>query len=67
MVRLVTAAGTVTGRVLRVVPSVPGVAGAVGVSAGAGEVIGHTAGHGLAPWVAIMVGGVFALMLDRRL
>lgn len=62
-----TAAGWVSGRVLRVAPSLPGVAGAAGVSAGAGFLASHIWGHGLAPWVGLTVGGVFALALDRRL
>jgi hypothetical protein len=65
--RAVTAAGWVAGRVLRVAPTVPGVAGAGLVSLGAGEVTGHVFGHGLAPWVAAAVGGVFLLLLDRRI
>jgi hypothetical protein len=64
---LAAAAGWVTGRVLLALPSVPGVAGAAMVSLGAGEFAGHVFGHGLAPWVGIVVGGVFALVLDRRI
>lgn len=65
--RGVTAAGWVAGKALRVAPTVPGVAGAALVSLGAGEVTGHVFGHGLAPWVAAVAGGVFLLLLDRRI
>jgi hypothetical protein len=64
---LADVAGRVTGRVLAVAPSVPGLAGAVMVSAAAGEVASHVFGHGLAPWVGIGVGGVFGLLWDRRI
>lgn len=64
---LASAAGWLSGRVLSVRHLVPGVGGAVMVSAGAGEVTGHVFGHGLAPWAGILVAGVFALALDRRL
>lgn len=60
-------AGTVLGRILSLVPLVPGVGGAAMVSVGAGEFAGHVFGHGLAPWVALAVGGMFALLLDRRI
>lgn len=64
---LASAAGAVSGRLLAVRRLVPGVAGAAAVSVCAGELAGHVFGHGLAPWVAGLVGGVFALALDRRL
>jgi hypothetical protein len=60
-------AGRATGRVLSLLPAVPGVAGAAMVSLAAGEFAGHVFGHGLTPWVAVGVGGVFALLLDRRI
>lgn len=59
--------GHVTGRVLAALPAVPGLAGAVMISLAAGEFAGHVFGHGLAPWVGIGVGGVFALVLDRKI
>ena len=65
--RVVDVAGVVTGRVLAALPSVPGLAGAGAVAVCAGEVTGHVFGHGLAPWVGGLVGGVFLLLLDRRL
>lgn len=64
---LASAAGWVTGRVLASLPAVPGVGGAAAVSVGLGELAGHVFGHGLTPWVAITVGGVFALVLDRQI
>ena len=64
---LAAAAGHVSGRVLSVRRVVPGLAGAAMVSVGAGELTGHIFGRGLAPWAAIAVGGVFALLLDRQL
>jgi hypothetical protein len=65
--RAVVGAGKVAGRVLRVAPTVPGLAGAALVSACGGEVTGHVFGHGLAPWVAGLAGGMFLLLLDRRI
>lgn len=59
--------GWLAGRVLAVVPSLPGVAGAAAVSVCAGFAASHVFGHGLAPWVGGLVGGVFALALDRRM
>jgi hypothetical protein len=61
------AAGKMTGRVLSVLPTVPGLTGAAMASVCAGEVTGHVFGHGLAPWVAGLAGSVFLLILDRRL
>lgn len=61
------AAGHATGRFLASLPLVPGIAGAAMISLGAGELAGHLFGRGLTPWVALMVGGVFALLLDRRI
>jgi hypothetical protein len=55
---LATLAGVLV-RVLRQV--LPGLLGAAAVSAGLGELAGHVFGHGLAPWVALLVAGVFAL------
>jgi hypothetical protein len=63
----VEAAGAVLGRLLSLLPLLPGIGGAAMVSVGAGELAGHVFGHGLAPWVAVAVGGVFALLLDRRI
>ena len=64
---LASAAGWVTGRVLAVRHLVPGIGGALMVSLGAGGFAGHVFGHGLTPWVAVTVGGVFALVLDRKI
>lgn len=64
---LADAAGTVTGTFLRLKRLVPGLAGGAGLSVGLGEGAGHVFGHGLTPWVALTVAGVFALALDRRL
>ena len=61
------AAGWLTGRVLLSLPAVPGLAGAAMVSVGLGELAGHVFGHGLTPWVAVITGGVFALLLDRKI
>lgn len=64
---LADAAGWTAGRVLALLPLVPGVGGAAMISVCAGEFAGHVFGHGLTPWVAGLVGGVFALLLDRRI
>jgi hypothetical protein len=61
------AAGHAVGRVLSLLPLLPGIGGAAMVSVGSGELAGHVFGHGLAPWVALGVGGVFALLLDRKI
>lgn len=60
-------AGKVAGRVLSVLPTVPGLGGAAMVSVCAGGLAGHVFGHGLSPWVGGLTGGVFLLLLDRRL
>lgn len=65
--QLADAAGWTVGRALSLLPLLPGVGGAAMISAGSGEFAGHVFGHGLAPWVAVTVGGVFALLLDRRI
>lgn len=62
-----TAAGWLTGRTILALPSVPGLAGAALVSLGAGEVASHVFGHGLAPWVTVLVAGGFGLLRDRRI
>lgn len=64
---LADAAGWTVGRALSLLPLLPGTAGAAMISVGSGEFAGHVFGHGLAPWVAVTVGGVFALLLDRRI
>lgn len=61
------AAGWVSGRCLSVRHLLPGIAGGMAVSLGAGEVCGHVFGHGLVPWVTVLTAGVFALALDKRL
>lgn len=66
LIAAVTASGWVSGRVLRVLPSVPGLAGAGAVSLGTGMICGHVFGHGLAPWVTILAAGGFGLLRDRR-
>lgn len=63
---LADVAGWSVGRVLSLLPTVPGVAGAAMVSLGLGELAGHVFGHGLAPWVAITAGGAFALWLGSE-
>ena len=59
--------GKITGRIISVLPTLPGIGGAVLVSLGTGETVSHVLGRGLAPWVGLTVGGVFALMLDRNI
>lgn len=61
------AAGRATGRFLASLPLVPGLAGAAVFSLGIGEIAGHLLGRGLTPWVALTVGGAFALWLDRKI
>lgn len=60
-------AGWVTGRSLMATRALPGIAGAAAVSVGTGELASHVFGHGLAPWVALLAAGVFALALDKRI
>ena len=60
-------AGRVTGRALGFRRAVPGLAGAAGLSVAVGEVASHVFGHGLAPWVGLGAGSVFALLADRRI
>ncbi len=62
-----TVAGSVTGRALRVAPTVPGLAGAAAVSVCTGEVASHVFGHGLAPWIGGLLGGLFLLVIDKRI
>lgn len=62
-----TAAGWVTGRALRTLPLAPAVYAAGAVSVGSGFFASHVFGHGLAPWVALTVSGIFALRLDWRI
>ena len=45
----------------------PGIAGAVLVAAGLGQVAGRLAGRGLGPWVSIPIGGVFLIALGREI
>ena len=65
--RAAEVAGKLTGRALQLRRTVPGVAGAAAVSVCTGGLAGHVFGHGLTPWVGGVVGGVFLLVLDRRL
>ena len=64
-------AGTVvriTRRGLRKALSVvPGLAGAGGIAIGLGEVAGHVWQRGLTWWVALVVGGAFALWFAAEL
>jgi hypothetical protein len=46
---------------------VPGVAGAAAISVGAGVIVGHVFGHGLALWVGLVVGGVFAVRIGAEI
>ena len=61
------AAAGAAGTVVRWSATIPGLAGAMGVSVGAALVV-----HGLLPQVpavgvGVLVGGVFCLLVDRRL
>jgi hypothetical protein len=51
----------------RVHRALPGLAGAAAVSVGAGELAGHIFGRGLAPWVTLGVGGMFALWIGAAI
>ena len=44
-----------------------GPAAAAAVSVGAGELAGHVFGRGVAPWVALLLGGGFGLWMAREL
>jgi hypothetical protein len=65
--RVADLAGKLTGRALKIAPTVPGLAGAAGFSVCLGGFAGHVFGHGLTPWVAGLAGSGFALLLDRRI
>lgn len=62
-----SAAGWASGRVLASGRSLPSLAGAVLVSVCAGGFAGHVFGHGLTPWVAGVVGGVFLLWIGTEI
>jgi len=62
-VRLATLAGTA----VRLSRALLGPAAAAAVSIGLGELAGHVFGRGLAPWVAIVIGGGFGLLLASEL
>ena len=64
--RLAVAAGRLVNRARRSMPMWPGIAGAACISIGLGEVTGHIFGRGLAPWVALLAAGVFALWLGSE-
>jgi len=69
------AAAVFTGTALRItrralrkaVSVVPGLAGAAGIAIGLGQVAGHVWGRGLTWWVALVVGGAFALWISADL
>jgi hypothetical protein len=64
---LADAAGYATGRALSLLPLVPGLGGAGAVTFGAAVLV-HSAWHWIPVYaVATVVGGAFALLLDRRL
>jgi hypothetical protein len=67
MIRVAVAAGTAVRVVRGPARSLPGLGGAAGFSVGVGEIAGHVFGHGLAPWVGLAVGSVFALWLGAEL
>jgi len=67
LVGLATAAGTLLRAGRGPVRALPGLAAAAAVSVGLGELAGHVFGRGLAPWVALTAGGVFALRLAAEL
>lgn len=64
---LAVAAGKVTGFAIRRSVLLPGLAGAAGFSLGLGGIAGHLFGHGLTPWVTLVVAGMFALRLDGQI
>lgn len=45
----------------------PGLAGAALAAVGAGQLVGHVFGHGVAPWVACCVAAVFLLRMGSEL
>ena len=73
--RAVIALAVFTGHALRItrralrkaLSVVPGLAGAAGTAVGLGQVAGHVWGRGLTWWVALTVGGVFALWISADL
>jgi len=62
--RLAGTAVRITRRPLRsAARAAPGLAGAAGIAVGLGQVAGHVFGRGLTWWVALAVGGGFALWI----
>ena len=55
------------GTAVRAARALFGPAAAAAVSAGIGELAGHVFGRGLAPWVALALGGAFGLWMAREL
>lgn len=65
--RLATPAGALAGRALNWSRTVPGVGGAAAFTSGV-SVVAHSAWHWLPVYgVALVIGGVFGLAMDRRL
>ena len=60
-------AATWAGRAVRAGRALFGPAAAAAVSIGLGELAGHVFGRGLAPWVALVIGGGFALWISSEL
>jgi hypothetical protein len=65
--RLAIRAATVAGTVVRIARTLPGAVGAVSVSLGLGETVGHVFGHHLAPWVTLLTAGVLLMWVGREL
>ena len=56
-----------TGRKWKLGRTAPAAYGALALALGIGGVIGHTIGHGLTPWIFLVITGAFALRLDSRI
>lgn len=69
--RLLIRAAKIAGTAVRIARgpgrALPGIAGAVAVAVGLGEVAGHVFGHHLAPWVALLTGGVLLMWVGHEL
>ena len=64
---LIVGLGRVIGFANRYSGVLPGLAGAVALSVAVGEIAGHVFGHGLTPWVTLLIAGGFLLRLDGRI
>lgn len=66
--KLLGAAAAAAGSALRVAkPAAHGYLGAAAISVGAGEFASHVFHHGLAPWLTLLVAGLFSMWFGAEL